>query len=57
MNNWTTNVRAIILLAQFLESGGDTYFGFSLICQSMVNAYILEKLAGNKVEKSFINEG
>ena len=43
---WTTNVRAIILLAQFLESGGDTYFGFSLICQWY-----------NKVEKSFINEG
>ena len=30
------------------------WFFFNL---SMVNAYILEKLAGNKVEKSFINEG
>ena len=30
------------------------WFFFNL---SMVNAYILEKLAGNKVEKSVINEG
>ena len=30
------------------------WFFFNL---SMVNAYILKKLAGNKVEKSFINEG
>ena len=50
----TTNVAAIILLAQFLESGGNTWFFFNF---SMVNAYVLEKLAGNKVEKSFINDG
>ena len=43
----TTNIGVITLQAQFLESGGNTCFGF-FFNLSDVNSYILEKLAGNK---------